>query len=453
MIKHGSMMINAVSNSTVPHISLLIGASYGAGHYGMCGRAYDPRFLFAWPSAKAAVMGGTQLAGVISIVSRAAAQPRVAKTWMRTPTPHYAPRSRRRSRPSRCRCSSRGGCMTTASSIHATPAPCWECACPPSPMARSRGRRTSASSGCEPHDHSSPGRQPRGDRAAGVRHLPPPRDRHRRRLHRPRRRFAACRRGRRPGAAGWHQWIPGRKTTDRRRANRRCGRDPSGIWIPLGELRIRRCRPGCGIDVGRAAGDGGRGDGFEDRGQEDDGRGRRAGARGARPRRRHRRSAAGADQGVGRRRRARHAGGARVGHAAVPGAGRPSRGAIGVRRPDGVLRALPGHRTPCRSPGARRRTRHRVGGRRTRMLDPAPPPEDHRGGAFAPGRTHTRHAGQAFRRGAAGRHRDRLHRCGHRRIHGQPRRPGRGRLLLPGDEHPAAGRASCHRGHHRHRSR
>jgi acetyl-CoA carboxylase carboxyltransferase component len=76
MIKHGSMMINAVSNSGVPHISLLIGASYGAGHYGMCGRAYDPRFLFAWPSAKAAVMGGAQLAGVLSIVSRAAAEAR-----------------------------------------------------------------------------------------------------------------------------------------------------------------------------------------------------------------------------------------------------------------------------------------------------------------------------------------------------------------------------------------
>jgi acyl-CoA carboxylase subunit beta len=76
MIKHGSMMINAVSNSTVPHISLLIGASYGAGHYGMCGRAYDPRFLFAWPSAKSAVMGGAQLAGVLSIVARAAAEAR-----------------------------------------------------------------------------------------------------------------------------------------------------------------------------------------------------------------------------------------------------------------------------------------------------------------------------------------------------------------------------------------
>ncbi|KQU04081.1 acetyl-CoA carboxylase carboxyltransferase subunit [Rhodococcus sp. Leaf7] len=76
MIKHGAMMINAVSNSTVPHISVLLGASYGAGHYGMCGRAFDPRFLFAWPSAKSAVMGGAQLAGVISIVSRASAEAR-----------------------------------------------------------------------------------------------------------------------------------------------------------------------------------------------------------------------------------------------------------------------------------------------------------------------------------------------------------------------------------------
>jgi acetyl-CoA carboxylase carboxyltransferase component len=76
MIKHGSMMINAVSNSTVPHISLIVGASYGAGHYGMCGRAYEPRFLFAWPSAKSAVMGGAQLSGVLSIVARAAAEAR-----------------------------------------------------------------------------------------------------------------------------------------------------------------------------------------------------------------------------------------------------------------------------------------------------------------------------------------------------------------------------------------
>jgi len=76
IIKHGALMVNAVSNSKVPHISILMGASYGAGHYGMCGRAFDPRFLFAWPSAKSAVMGPAQLAGVLSIVARAAAESR-----------------------------------------------------------------------------------------------------------------------------------------------------------------------------------------------------------------------------------------------------------------------------------------------------------------------------------------------------------------------------------------
>jgi acetyl-CoA carboxylase carboxyltransferase component len=73
IIKHGAMMINAVSNSTVPHISVLIGNSYGAGHYGMCGRAYDPRFVFAWPSARSAVMGAQQLADVTYLVSKASA--------------------------------------------------------------------------------------------------------------------------------------------------------------------------------------------------------------------------------------------------------------------------------------------------------------------------------------------------------------------------------------------
>ena len=70
MIKHGSLMINAVSNSAVPHITLQVGGSYGAGNYGMCGRAYDPRFLFVWPNAKTAVMGPEQLAGTMSIVAQ-----------------------------------------------------------------------------------------------------------------------------------------------------------------------------------------------------------------------------------------------------------------------------------------------------------------------------------------------------------------------------------------------
>ena len=76
IIKHGALMVNAVSNSKVPHLTVVMGASYGAGNYGMCGRAYDPRFLFTWPSAKSAVMGPQQLAGVLSIVSRAAAEGR-----------------------------------------------------------------------------------------------------------------------------------------------------------------------------------------------------------------------------------------------------------------------------------------------------------------------------------------------------------------------------------------
>ncbi|MEE9277547.1 MAG: carboxyl transferase domain-containing protein [Dehalococcoidia bacterium] len=74
--KHGSKMINAVSNSTVPHITVIVGASYGAGNYGMSGRAYNTRFTFLWPTAKIAVMGPKQMAGVMSIVRRAAAQRR-----------------------------------------------------------------------------------------------------------------------------------------------------------------------------------------------------------------------------------------------------------------------------------------------------------------------------------------------------------------------------------------
>ncbi|MGZ4785751.1 MAG: acyl-CoA carboxylase subunit beta [Acidimicrobiales bacterium] len=73
IIKHGSQLINAVSNSTVPHLTLMVGASYGAGNYGMSGRAYDPRFVFTWPNHRIAVMGPKQLAGVMSIVQRAAA--------------------------------------------------------------------------------------------------------------------------------------------------------------------------------------------------------------------------------------------------------------------------------------------------------------------------------------------------------------------------------------------
>jgi geranyl-CoA carboxylase beta subunit len=71
MIKHGSKMIQAVTNATVPQITLQCGASFGAGNYGMCGRGYAPRFLFSWPGAKTAVMGGEQAARTMQIVAEA----------------------------------------------------------------------------------------------------------------------------------------------------------------------------------------------------------------------------------------------------------------------------------------------------------------------------------------------------------------------------------------------
>jgi geranyl-CoA carboxylase beta subunit len=69
IVKHGSKMIQAVANATVPQLTLHIGASFGAGNYGMCGRAYDPRFIFAWPNNRIAVMGGEQAAKVLSIIT------------------------------------------------------------------------------------------------------------------------------------------------------------------------------------------------------------------------------------------------------------------------------------------------------------------------------------------------------------------------------------------------
>ena len=72
IIKHGSQMIHAVTNATVPQITIHCGASFGAGNYGMCGRGFKPRFCFSWPNAKTAVMGGEQAARTMTIVTKAA---------------------------------------------------------------------------------------------------------------------------------------------------------------------------------------------------------------------------------------------------------------------------------------------------------------------------------------------------------------------------------------------
>lgn len=72
IIKDGAKLVNAVANSVVPKITIIIGNSYGAGNYAMCGKAYDPRFIFAWPTAKIAVMGGDQAAKTLLQIQMAA---------------------------------------------------------------------------------------------------------------------------------------------------------------------------------------------------------------------------------------------------------------------------------------------------------------------------------------------------------------------------------------------
>ncbi len=105
IIKDGAKMVSAVSNSTVPKISVVIGNSYGAGNYAMCGRAYDPRFLFAWPTAKIAVMGGSQAAKVLMQIQVASLKARgkeptekeqdelferISSKYEKETTPYYA---------------------------------------------------------------------------------------------------------------------------------------------------------------------------------------------------------------------------------------------------------------------------------------------------------------------------------------------------------------------------
>ena len=122
IVKHGSKMIQAVTNAAVPKLTLQIGGSFGAGHYGMCGRAFGPRFLFSWPNARVAVMGGEQAAKVMAIVAEEGARGRGTPFRRREgESARGADRRQLRSR-SRPRSSPPRGSGTTASSIRATAA-------------------------------------------------------------------------------------------------------------------------------------------------------------------------------------------------------------------------------------------------------------------------------------------------------------------------------------------
>ena len=148
--KDGAKLVNAVANAAVPKLTVIVGGSFGAGNYGMCGRAFEPRFLWMWPNARISVMGGEQAASVLATVRRdgdrgqgrqlvgrgrggAFKAPDPRRSTRRQGHPYYATRPavgrrRRSTRP--------------------TPARCWASACRRRSTRRSR-RRASACSGCE----------------------------------------------------------------------------------------------------------------------------------------------------------------------------------------------------------------------------------------------------------------------------------------------------------------
>ena len=130
--RDGAKLVTAVACSVVPKFTVVIGGSFGAGNYGMCGRAYDPRFLWMWPNARISVMGGEQAASVLREGSRAAARRR-ARTRRRS-RPRSATSTRPRARPT----TPPPGSGTTASSTPPTPAGCSAWAWPRPPTRRCR---------------------------------------------------------------------------------------------------------------------------------------------------------------------------------------------------------------------------------------------------------------------------------------------------------------------------
>lgn len=142
-------MINAVTNSAVPHLTINMASSFGAGNYGMSGRAYDPRLLFSWPASRVAVMGSAQLAGVMSIVGRASAASQNREY------DEEADAARRQAIEAQIEAESHS--FAISSRVYddgiidpVIPARCWACHFPPCIQAQSPAAAVSASSGCEP---------------------------------------------------------------------------------------------------------------------------------------------------------------------------------------------------------------------------------------------------------------------------------------------------------------
>jgi 3-methylcrotonyl-CoA carboxylase beta subunit len=127
--RHGAKMVTAVATTNVPKITMLVGGSFGAGNYGMAGRAYQPRFLWTWPNSRISVMGGEQAAGVLATVKRDGIERQGGTVVRRRTRPNSsAPRSRC-STASPTRFMPARGCGTMASSTRAAPATCCSCRC------------------------------------------------------------------------------------------------------------------------------------------------------------------------------------------------------------------------------------------------------------------------------------------------------------------------------------
>ncbi len=145
--KHGAKMVTAVATAAVPKITMVIGGSFGAGNYGMCGRAYAPRFLWMWPNARISIMGGEQAASVLATIRRDAIEAK-GETWSAADEEAFR-------EPIRAQYEEQGhpyyatpGCGTTASSIPHSRAACWHCRLALR-STRPRVQHASASSGCE----------------------------------------------------------------------------------------------------------------------------------------------------------------------------------------------------------------------------------------------------------------------------------------------------------------
>ena len=140
--KDGAKMVTAVATASVPKFTVIIGGSFGAGNYGMCGRAYGPRFLWMWPNARISVMGGEQAASVLATVRRDGMSARG-----RNGAPRKRRNSRRRSarntKPRAIPITPARGCGMTASSTRPRRASCWRSASPPRSTRRSSDGATS----------------------------------------------------------------------------------------------------------------------------------------------------------------------------------------------------------------------------------------------------------------------------------------------------------------------